>query len=112
MYTATNFLGHCSACRIECLSGSEAKLVRRHDEHTQATPDQPIDEEQLYYDTARDYPKGRVYGLGSLAKRKRRYADPSASTSQELMVRCSEFDAVVQRLAQFEATVTAPVSQS
>ncbi|KAK9125693.1 hypothetical protein Scep_014539 [Stephania cephalantha] len=53
-----------------------AKLVMRHEEHTQATPDQPIDEEQLYYDAA-----------------------------GEPMVRRSEFDAVVQRLAQFEAFV-------
>ncbi|KAK9101435.1 hypothetical protein Scep_024865 [Stephania cephalantha] len=41
----------------------EAKLVRRREEHTQATPDQPIDEEQLYYDAAEVCPKGRVYGL-------------------------------------------------
>ncbi|KAK9114651.1 hypothetical protein Syun_021448 [Stephania yunnanensis] len=48
---------------------------------------------------------GRVYGLGSLVGKKRRYAGPGASTSQEPMVRRSEFDAVVQRLAQFEAFV-------
>ncbi|KAK9140600.1 hypothetical protein Scep_010281 [Stephania cephalantha] len=59
-----------------------AKLVRRREEHTQATPDQTIDGEK-----------------------KRRYADPGASTSQEPMVRRSEFDVVVQRLAQFEAFV-------
>ncbi|KAK9158450.1 hypothetical protein Scep_005024 [Stephania cephalantha] len=49
-----------------------AKLVRRRDEHTQATPNQPIDEEQLYYDAAGVCPKGRVYGLKSLARKKRR----------------------------------------
>ncbi|KAK9148555.1 hypothetical protein Scep_007312 [Stephania cephalantha] len=48
-----------------------AKLVRRRKEYTQATLDQPIDED----------------------------------TSQESIVRRSEFDAVVQRLAQFEAFV-------
>ncbi|KAK9142669.1 hypothetical protein Syun_012069 [Stephania yunnanensis] len=48
-------------------------------------------------------PKWRVYGLETLAGKKKRYADLSASTFQELMVRASEFDAVVQRLAQFEA---------
>ncbi|KAK9083883.1 hypothetical protein Scep_030354 [Stephania cephalantha] len=47
-----------------------AKLVRRREQHTQATPDQPIDEDQLYYDATGEYPKG------SLAKRKRRYDDP------------------------------------
>ncbi|KAK9168955.1 hypothetical protein Syun_001095 [Stephania yunnanensis] len=46
---------------------------------------------------------GRVYGLGSLAKRKTRYENPGASTSLEPMVQRSELDAVVQRLAQFEA---------
>ncbi|KAK9101130.1 hypothetical protein Scep_024560 [Stephania cephalantha] len=66
-----------------------AKLVRRREEHTQATPDQPIDEEQLYYDAAGVCPKGRVYGLGSLARKTRRYADPGASTSPEPMVRRS-----------------------
>ncbi|KAK9091995.1 hypothetical protein Syun_026906 [Stephania yunnanensis] len=82
-----------------------AKLVRRREEHTQATLDQLIDEEQLYYDAAGVCPKGSVYGLRSLARKKRRYADLGASTSQESMVRRSEFDAVVQRLPQFEAFV-------
>ncbi|KAK9168911.1 hypothetical protein Syun_001051 [Stephania yunnanensis] len=49
--------------------------------------------------------KRRVYGLGSLAKMKRRYKDLGASTSRESMVRHSEFDVVVQRLVQFEAFV-------
>ncbi|KAK9088872.1 hypothetical protein Scep_027954 [Stephania cephalantha] len=75
------------------------ELVRRREEHTQATLDQPIDEEQLCYDAAGDCLKRRVYGLGSLAKRKRRYEDPGANTSQELMVRRLEFDAVVHKLA-------------
>ncbi|KAK9132664.1 hypothetical protein Scep_012192 [Stephania cephalantha] len=82
-----------------------AKLVKRCEEYTQATPNQPIDEEQFYYDATGVCPKGRVYGLESLAGKNRRYADPGASTSQESMVRCSEFDAVAQRLAQFEAFV-------
>ncbi|KAK9162939.1 hypothetical protein Syun_003841 [Stephania yunnanensis] len=81
-----------------------AKLVRRREQRTQDTLDQLIDEEQLYYDAVEECPKGRVYGLRSLAKRKRRY-DPSASTSRESMVRSSELDAIVQRLAQFEAYV-------
>ncbi|KAK9157545.1 hypothetical protein Scep_004119 [Stephania cephalantha] len=76
-----------------------AELVRRCEEHTQATPNRPIDEKQLYYDAPGECSKGRVYGLGSLAKRKRRYEDPGASTSREPMVRRSELDAVVQRLA-------------
>ncbi|KAK9104728.1 hypothetical protein Scep_021572 [Stephania cephalantha] len=82
-----------------------AELVRRREEHTQATSDQPIDEKQLYYDAIGECSKGRVYGLGSLAKRKRRYEDPGTSTFREPMVRRSELDAVVQRLAQFEAFV-------
>ncbi|KAK9133475.1 hypothetical protein Scep_013003 [Stephania cephalantha] len=67
------------------------------EKHTQATPDQPINKEQLYYDAAGNCPKGRVYGLGSLVRKKRRYV--------ESMVRHSEFDAVVQRLSHFEAFV-------
>ncbi|KAK9119031.1 hypothetical protein Scep_017124 [Stephania cephalantha] len=76
-------------------------LVRRRQEHTQATPDQAIDEEQPYYDVVEVYPKRRVYGLKSIARKKRRYADLGASTSQQPMVRRSEFGAIVQRLAQF-----------
>ncbi|KAK9088684.1 hypothetical protein Scep_027766 [Stephania cephalantha] len=76
-----------------------AELVRRREEHTHATPDQPIDEKQLYYDATGECSKGRVYGLGSLAKRKRRYEDLGASMSREPMMRHSELDAVVQRLA-------------
>ncbi|KAK9104833.1 hypothetical protein Scep_021677 [Stephania cephalantha] len=56
------------------------------EEHTQTTPDQLIDEKQLYYDAAGECPKGRVCGLGSLAKMKKRYEDPGASTSPEPMV--------------------------
>ncbi|KAK9132828.1 hypothetical protein Scep_012356 [Stephania cephalantha] len=82
-----------------------AELVRRHEEHTHATSDRPIDEKQLYYDAAGECSKGRVYGLGSLAKRKRRYEDPDASTSREPMVQRLELDEVVQRLAQFAAFV-------
>ncbi|KAK9166570.1 hypothetical protein Scep_001761 [Stephania cephalantha] len=82
-----------------------AELVKRREEHTQATSDQPIDEKQLYYDAIGECSKGRVYGLGSLAKRKMRYEDPGTSTFREPMVRRSELDAVVQRLAQFEAFV-------
>ncbi|KAK9166831.1 hypothetical protein Scep_002022 [Stephania cephalantha] len=82
-----------------------AELVRRREEHTQATPDRPIDEKQLYYDAVGECSKGHVYGLRSLAKWKRIYEDPGASTSRESMVWLSELDAVVQRLAQFEAFV-------
>ncbi|KAK9142384.1 hypothetical protein Syun_011784 [Stephania yunnanensis] len=71
----------------------------------QAIPDQPIDEEQLYYDAVGECPKGRVYGLGSLAKRKRRYEDPGAVKSRKPMVRRSEFDAILQRFTQFEPFV-------
>ncbi|KAK9112071.1 hypothetical protein Scep_019590 [Stephania cephalantha] len=83
----------------------EDELVRRREEHTQATLNQSIDEEQLYYDAAGVCPKGHVYGLGSLVRKTRRYANPSATTSHEPMVRRSEFNAILQRLAQFEAFV-------
>ncbi|KAK9157469.1 hypothetical protein Scep_004043 [Stephania cephalantha] len=64
-----------------------AKLQRRRQELTQTIPDQPVDDEALYYKVAGECPKGRVYGLGSLGRKKRRYADPGASTSQVLAQR-------------------------
>ncbi|KAK9127896.1 hypothetical protein Syun_016693 [Stephania yunnanensis] len=59
----------------------DAKLQRRLRELTQTTPDQPVDDEEVYYKLAGECPKGRVYGLGSLGIKKRRYADVDASTS-------------------------------
>ncbi|KAK9148970.1 hypothetical protein Scep_007727 [Stephania cephalantha] len=64
-----------------------AKLQRRRQELTQTTPDQPVDDEAVYYKVAGECPKGRVYGLGSLGRKKRRYADADASTSQVLAQR-------------------------
>ncbi|KAK9121608.1 hypothetical protein Syun_019225 [Stephania yunnanensis] len=79
----------------------QAKLHRRHQELTQTTSDQLVDDEAVYYKVAGECPKGRVYGLGSLGRKKRRYADPGASTSQvPLMVPRSEFDNVVEQLRQ------------
>ncbi|KAK9157967.1 hypothetical protein Scep_004541 [Stephania cephalantha] len=76
-----------------------AKLQRRRLELTQATPDQPLDDEVVYFNVAGECPKGRVYGLGSLGRKKRRYADPGASTSQmPEMVPRSEFDSVAEQL--------------
>ncbi|KAK9100758.1 hypothetical protein Scep_024188 [Stephania cephalantha] len=60
----------------------QAQLYRRRQELTQATPDQPVDDEAVYYNVAGECPKGRVYGLRSLGRKKRRYVDPGASTSQ------------------------------
>ncbi|KAK9130610.1 hypothetical protein Sjap_011097 [Stephania japonica] len=58
------------------------RLQRRCQELTQATPDQSVDDEAVYLNVAGECPKGRVYGLGSLGRKKRRYADPGASTSE------------------------------
>ncbi|KAK9088334.1 hypothetical protein Scep_027416 [Stephania cephalantha] len=60
------------------------KLQRRRQELTQTTPDQPVDDEAVYYKVAGDCPKGCVYSLRSLWRKKRRYVDPDASTSQVL----------------------------
>ncbi|KAK9111281.1 hypothetical protein Scep_018800 [Stephania cephalantha] len=79
----------------------QAKLQRRRQELTQATPDPTVDDEALYYNVAGECPKGRVYGLGSLGRKERRYADPGASTSQmSKMVPRSEFDSVAEQLRQ------------
>ncbi|KAK9151659.1 hypothetical protein Syun_009968 [Stephania yunnanensis] len=64
-----------------------AKLKRRRQELTQTTPDQPVDDEVVYYKVADDCPKGYVYSLRSLWRKKRRYVDPDASTSQMLAQR-------------------------
>ncbi|KAK9118976.1 hypothetical protein Scep_017069 [Stephania cephalantha] len=37
----------------------EAKLQRRRQELTQTTPDQPVDDEAVYYKVAGECPKGR-----------------------------------------------------
>ncbi|KAK9083168.1 hypothetical protein Scep_029639 [Stephania cephalantha] len=44
-----------------------AKLMRRREEHTQATPDRPIDEKQLYYD-AKSAQRGVFMGSGHLPR--------------------------------------------
>ncbi|KAK9098065.1 hypothetical protein Syun_025110 [Stephania yunnanensis] len=64
-----------------------AKLQRRRQELTKTTPDQPVDDEAVYYKVAGDCPKGCVYSLRSLWRKKRRYVDPDASTSQVLAQR-------------------------
>ncbi|KAK9083234.1 hypothetical protein Scep_029705 [Stephania cephalantha] len=61
-----------------------AKLQRRRQEQTQTTPGKPVDDEAVYYKVAGDCPKGCVYSLRSLWRKKRRYVDPDASTSQML----------------------------
>ncbi|KAK9125527.1 hypothetical protein Scep_014373 [Stephania cephalantha] len=81
-----------------------AKLQRRRRELTQATPNQPVDDEVVYYNVAGECPKGRVYGLASLGRKKRRYADPGASTSQLPRDGATfEFDSVAERLGQVVA---------
>ncbi|KAK9135663.1 hypothetical protein Syun_014993 [Stephania yunnanensis] len=83
---------------------SKDRLQRRRLELTQATPDQSVDDEVVYLNVAGECPKGRVYGLGSLGKKKRRYADLGASTSQmPEMVPRAEFDIVVEQLRKVMA---------
>ncbi|KAK9109760.1 hypothetical protein Sjap_017820 [Stephania japonica] len=63
----------------------------------EATPDQSVDDEAVYLNVAGECPKGRVYGLGSLGRKKRRYADPGASTSEMPdMVPRAEFNVVAR----------------
>ncbi|KAK9102889.1 hypothetical protein Sjap_020143 [Stephania japonica] len=79
--------------------GANGRLQRRCQELTQATPDQSVDDEVVYLNVAGECPKGRVYGLGSLGRKKRRYADPGASTSEmpDLVPR-AEFNVVAEQL--------------
>ncbi|KAK9163329.1 hypothetical protein Syun_004231 [Stephania yunnanensis] len=75
--------------------------LRRRQELTQATPDQPLDDKAVYYNMEGECPGGRVYGLGLLGRKKRIYADPGASTSQlPEMVPGSEFGTVTEQLRQ------------
>ncbi|KAK9166922.1 hypothetical protein Scep_002113 [Stephania cephalantha] len=48
----------------------QAKHQRRRQELTQTTPDQPLDDEAVYYKVAGDCPKGCVYSLRSLWRKK------------------------------------------
>ncbi|KAK9151128.1 hypothetical protein Syun_009437 [Stephania yunnanensis] len=61
---------------------AKAKLQRRRQELTQTTPDQLVDDEVVYYKVAGECLKGRFYSLWSLGRKRRRYVDPDASTSQ------------------------------
>ncbi|KAK9121091.1 hypothetical protein Syun_018708 [Stephania yunnanensis] len=74
-------LGHFSVRSIQ------AKHRRRHQELTQTIPDQLLDDQAVYYKVAGDCPKRCVYSLRSLWRKKRRYVDPDASTSQVLAQR-------------------------
>ncbi|KAK9128216.1 hypothetical protein Syun_017013 [Stephania yunnanensis] len=60
----------------------EAKLQGRRQELAQTTPNQPVDDEAVYYKVAGECLKGCVYGLGWLGRKKRIYVDADASTSQ------------------------------
>ncbi|KAK9092811.1 hypothetical protein Syun_027722 [Stephania yunnanensis] len=69
------------------------RLQSRRQELTQATPEQSVDDEAVYLNVAGESSKGRVYGLGSVGRKKRRYGAPGASTSRRRMwcrgrVRC------------------------
>ncbi|KAK9169206.1 hypothetical protein Syun_001346 [Stephania yunnanensis] len=76
-----------NAIHIVVLNADIAKLQRRRQELTQTTPDQLVDDEAVYYKVASDCPKGCVYSLRSLWRKKRIYGDPDASTSQVLAQR-------------------------
>ncbi|KAK9102186.1 hypothetical protein Sjap_019440 [Stephania japonica] len=67
-------------------SGSMLRSGRR--EATRATPEQSVDDEAVYLNVAGECSKGRVYGLGSVGRKKRRYGTPGASTSQSLRMWC------------------------
>ncbi|KAK9099000.1 hypothetical protein Syun_026045 [Stephania yunnanensis] len=67
----------------------KANLQSRRQELTQTTLDQPVDDKAVYYKVAGKCPKGRVYGLGSLGRKKRRYAYPGASTTRDEQLYCT-----------------------
>ncbi|KAK9085657.1 hypothetical protein Sjap_026068 [Stephania japonica] len=50
------------------------KAPEEMSELTQCYTDQSVDDEAVYLNVAGECPEGRVYGLGSLGRKKRRYA--------------------------------------
>ncbi|KAK9169948.1 hypothetical protein Syun_002088 [Stephania yunnanensis] len=75
------------------------RLQSRRQELTQATPDQSVDDEAVYLNVAGECSKGSVYGLGSVGRKKMRYGDPGASTSEKPdVVPRAEFNVVAEQL--------------
>ncbi|KAK9100022.1 hypothetical protein Scep_023452 [Stephania cephalantha] len=73
--------------------------LRRRRLSDPATPDREVDDEAVYLNVAGECPKRRVYGLGSLGRKRGDMRDPGASTSQmPEMVPRSEFDSVAEQL--------------
>ncbi|KAK9166718.1 hypothetical protein Scep_001909 [Stephania cephalantha] len=60
----------------------QAKLQRRRQELTHTTPDQPVDDEAVYYKVAGDCPKGCVYSLSNGSETELLY-----SVSDPLLIR-------------------------
>ncbi|KAK9087640.1 hypothetical protein Syun_030034 [Stephania yunnanensis] len=82
-----------------CCAYMQDRLQSRRQELTQATPEQSVDDEAVYLNVAGESSKGRVYGLGSVGRKKRRYGTPGASTSQTPdVVPRAEFDVVAEQL--------------
>ncbi|KAK9142813.1 hypothetical protein Syun_012213 [Stephania yunnanensis] len=71
---------------------------RRRREATRATPEQSVDDEAVYLNVVGESSKGRVYGLGSVGRKKRRYGAPGASTSRRRMWCAGEFNVVAEQL--------------
>ncbi|KAK9100244.1 hypothetical protein Scep_023674 [Stephania cephalantha] len=64
-----------------------------------ATPEQSVDDEAVYLNVAGKSSKGRVYGLGSVGRKKRRYGAPGATTSRTRGCGAAgEFDVVAEQL--------------
>ncbi|KAK9118426.1 hypothetical protein Scep_016519 [Stephania cephalantha] len=92
---------------VESMYGKMIGSEMRRQELTRATPDQSVDDEAVYLKAAGECPKGRVYGLGSLGRKKRRYADPGASTSRmriwcrvRVQCRCEQLRKVMEFMHQ------------
>ncbi|KAK9155921.1 hypothetical protein Sjap_003401 [Stephania japonica] len=82
-----------------CCAYMQDRLQSRRQELTQATLEQSVDDEAVYLNVAGECSKGRVYELGSVGRKKRRYGTPGASTSQTPdVVPRAEFDVVAEQL--------------
>ncbi|KAK9114424.1 hypothetical protein Syun_021221 [Stephania yunnanensis] len=92
---------------LHTVNHDEMTFIDTRSERFYATPDQPVDDEVVYLNVAGECPRGRVYGLGSLGRKKRKYADPGVSTSQmPKMVPRAEFDIVADQLRKGQVSRT------
>ncbi|KAK9151216.1 hypothetical protein Syun_009525 [Stephania yunnanensis] len=99
LYLHLHTVNHDKMTFIDTRSERFYDRLRATSEPTRATPEQSVDDEAVYLNVAGESSKGRVYGLGSVGRKKRRYGAPGASTSETPdVVPRPEFNVVAEQL--------------